>query len=393
MKKAMAGALCALLLAGQAEAAVEDHAVSAILVEARTGRVLYEKNPHERRSIASITKLMTALVAVESTPGLDRVVKVEAEWLAGAEGSSIYLAPGEELTLEELLYGLLLESGNDAAQVIAASCAGDMATFVEWMNRRAAELGMADTHFDNPSGLDSETHYSTAWDMALCARACMEDPVVSKIAATKSATLGTRTFTNHNKLLGQYEGCLGMKTGYTDEAGRTLVTCAQRDGLRLIAVTLADPDDWADHAALYDYGFAAWEDRALCRAGKTVRTLPVTGSLVRFVGVAPRSAVTYPLRPEETPTVAVELPESVPAPVEEGSIAGRMDFYLGGEKVDSVYLVYTRSVAENTVPLRPLWQRLRDLPPARAAMGVFWGERQGPGFPAPAPVDTPPPAW
>lgn len=381
MKRMLAGALCALLLTGQAEAAqVDNHAVSAILVEARTGRVLFEKNPREKRSIASITKLMTALVAAESTPDLKQTVKVKGEWLAGAEGSSIYLAPDEELTLEELLYGLLLESGNDAAQVIAGFCAGDIPTFVDWMNRRAADLGMTDSHFENPSGLDGEEHYSTAYDMALCARACMENPVVSRIAATRSATLGTRTFVNHNKLLGLYEGCLGMKTGYTDEAGRTLVSCAQRSGLRLIAVTLGDPDDWDDHMALYDYGFAACEDRALCTAGKTLRTLPVTGSLVRFVGVAPISTVTYPLRPEETATVTVELPESVPAPVEEGAIAGRMDFYLGGEKVDSVYLVYTRSVAEDLVIPRSFWERLMDQKRGKntAAVGVFLPVMMGP---------------
>ena len=380
MKKALAGALCALLLIGPAQAETADvNAVSAILVEARTGRVLYEKNPREKRSIASITKLLTALVAVESvadcgsTPDLTQTVQVKAEWLAGAEGSSIYLAPGEELTLEELLYGLLLESGNDAAQVIAGFCAGDIPTFVEWMNLRAADLGMADSHFDNPSGLDSETHYSTAYDMALCARACMDNEVVAKIVGTPSITMGTRTFTNHNKLLSQYDGCLGLKTGYTDEAGRTLVTCAQREGLRLIAVTLNDRDDWADHAALYDYGFAVYEDRALCTAGKVYRTLPVTGSLVRFVGVAPIATVSYPLRAEEGFTVAAELPESVAAPVREGSIAGRLDFRLGGEKLDSVYLVYTASVGNDLFTRQALWERVLDWARRRneRAAGVF----------------------
>lgn len=374
MKKALAGALCALLLIGQAEAAeVENHAVSAILVEARTGRVLYEKNPRERRSIASITKLMTALVAVESTPDLKQTVKVKAEWLAGAEGSSIYLAPDEELSLEELLYGLLLESGNDAAQVIAGFCAGDIPTFVEWMNLRAQDLGMADSHFENPSGLDGEEHYSTAYDMALCARACMENETVAGIVGTTSITLGTRTFVNHNKLLSQYDGCLGMKTGYTHQAGRTLVTCAQRDGLRLIAVTLNDPDDWIDHAALYDYGFTAYEDRALCQGGVQFRSLPVTGSLVRFVGVAPISSAAYPLRPEETFTVSAQLPEFVPAPVQEGSIAGRLDFYLGSEKLDSVYLVYTDSASNDLFTQRPFWEWLMDWARGRdqRVLGVF----------------------
>lgn len=376
MQKVMAGALSALLLIGsaQAEAAeVENHAVSAILVDARTGRVLYEKNAREQRSIASITKLMTALVAVESTPDLSRVVEVKAEWLAGAEGSSIYLAPGEKLTLEELLYGLLLESGNDAAQVIAGFCAGDIAVFVDWMNLRAQDLGMTDSHFSNPSGLDGEEHYSTAWDMALCARACAQNEVVSKIAATRSVSIGTRTFTNHNKLLGMYEGCLGMKTGFTDEAGRTLVSCAQRNGLRLIAVTLDDPDDWNDHMALFDYGFAAYEDRTLCVAGRSVGTLPVSGSLVRFVSVAPIVSATYPLRPEENPTTAVELPYQVSAPVREGAIAGKIEFFLGGEKLDSVYLVYTASVERDIFERRPLLERLLDWARGRndAAAGVF----------------------
>lgn len=361
MKKALAGALCALLLIGPARAGaaeVNSHAVSAILVEARTGRVLFEENAHEERSIASITKLMTALVAVESTADLKQTVKVKSEWLSGAEGSSIYLAPDEELTLEELLYGLLLESGNDAAQVIAGFCAGDIPTFVEWMNRRAQDLGMTDSHFANPSGLDEEEHFSTAWDMALCARACMDNETVAAIVGTASITMGTRTFTNHNKLLGLYDGCLGMKTGYTREAGRTLVTCVQREGLRLIAVTLNDPDDWNDHMALYDYGFSVYEDRALCTAGKTLRTLPITGSLVRFVGVAPISNATYPLRPEEVFTTAVELPEAVSAPVREGSIAGKIDFFLNGEKLDSVYLVYTASVSSDLFTLKPFWERV-----------------------------------
>lgn len=374
MKRTLAGVLCALLLIGQAEAVeVENHAVSAILVEARTGRVLYEKNAHEKRSIASITKLMTALVAVESTPDLQQTVKVKPEWLKGAEGSSIYLAPGEELTLEELLYGLLLESGNDAAQVIAGFCAGDIPAFVDWMNLRAQDLGMTDSHFENPSGLDGEEHYSTAYDMALCARACMDNAVVSRIVGTKSAAMSTRTFVNHNKLLSLCKGCLGLKTGYTDQAGRTLVSCAQRDGLRLIAVTLGDRDDWNDHMALYDYGFSTYGNRTLCTEGKVFRTLPVTGSLVRFVGVAPISTAVYPLREGETFTFSVELPQSVPAPVQEGAIAGRLDFYLGGEKVDSVYLVYTASVADDLFTQRPFWERLLEWARGRdsAAFGVI----------------------
>lgn len=376
MRKRVAAAVCAALLVGVcgAEAAqVENGAVSAILMEAESGRVLYEKNAHEQRHIASITKLLTALVAVESTPDLSQTVKVEREWLSGAEGSSIYLAVGEELTLEALLYGLLLESGNDAAQVVAAFCAGDVETFMEWMNLRAEDLGMADSHFVNPSGLTAEGHYSTAYDMALCAVACMENETVAKIVGTKSATFGTRTFTNHNKLLGTYDGCVGMKTGYTELAGRTLVTCVERDGMRLIAVTLSDRQDWEDHKALYDYGFSAYTWERLCEKDKTVRTLPVTGSLVRFVGVAPMTELYYPLAEGEEASVFLELPDQVAAPIQAGGIAGRMEFYLGQTRLGGVYLTYTGTVDRNIFFQRTLMERIREMMQGESAgvMGVF----------------------
>lgn len=370
----MAAALCAVLLAGNVSAKaaeVENQAASAILVEAESGRVLYEKNAHEPRSIASITKLLTALVAVESTPDLSRVVTVKGEWLNGAEGSSIYLSAGEELELETLLYGLLLESGNDAAQAVAGYCAGDVATFVDWMNLRARDLGMEDSHFANPSGLSAEDHYSTAWDMALCARACMENEVIAKIVGTRTATFGTRTFVNHNKLLTMYEGCVGMKTGYTELAGRTLVSCAERDGMRLIAVTLSDRNDWEDHMALYDYGFSAYALRSLCSDEEEAYTLPVTGSLVRFVEVAPIAQLSYPMTAEEEPTVFLDLPRSVEAPVRAGGIAGKMEFYLGQTRLGSVYLVYTQSVNSNLFGQRSLLERVLDV--VRGAPGAAAG--------------------
>ena len=365
MRRVFAAVLTAVLLTGlSAQAAeVDTSAVSAVLVDASSGRVLYEKNAHELRLIASITKLMTALVAVESHPELSDVVTVKAEWLAGAEGSSIYLTAGEELTLEELLYGMLLESGNDAAQVVACYCAGDVETFAQWMNLRAADLGMKNSHFINPSGLNADGHYSTAYDMALCAMACMDNEVVAQIVATKSITFGTRTFTNHNKLLNLYDGCVGLKTGYTELAGRTLVTCAERDGQRLIAVTLTDPNDWDDHMALYDYGFEHYPLSELCVAGQLVRTLPVTGSLVRFVGVTPITTVTYPLAGTETVEAELELPDGVAAPVTAGSIAGRLNFYLDGTRIASTYLIYAQSApydlfAQKSLPQR-LWEFLR----------------------------------
>lgn len=329
----------------------------AILVDAESGRVLMEKNADEERAIASITKLMTALVAVESTSDLDRTVTIQKEWTQ-AEGSSMYLREGEELTLRELLYGLLLVSGNDAALAIAGFCAGDTDTFVEWMNLRAQELGMEHTHFVNPNGLPAEGHYSTAADMAKLAIVVMEQPDLAEIVGTKSVTMAGRTMTNHNKLLWRYEGCVGMKTGYTDAAGRTLVSCAERDGQRLIAVTLNAPNDWADHAAMFDYGFSQWPSILLASAGRDFRTLPVTGSLVRFVPVQVERNVRYPLAADERVTVKIDLPDQVEAPVEEGDIAGSLTYYVDGREVGSTYLVYSHSVKSNVSEHQSILERI-----------------------------------
>ena len=231
--------------------AVEVSAAAAVLMDADSGRLLYEKNGEKRMLIASTTKLMTALVALEQG-GLQQEITVTGGHMA--EGSSMYLRPGEKLTLETLLYGLLLCSGNDAALAVT-ECMGGTVPFVARMNEKAAELGMENTHFANPNGLDDEAHYSTAEDMAKLAAAAMDDPVLRRVASTRTARIGGRTLTNHNKLLSRMEGCVGLKTGYTRAAGRTLVSCAERDGVRLVAVTLQDGDDWNDHASLYEQGF------------------------------------------------------------------------------------------------------------------------------------------
>ena len=244
--------LCLLLCMLPAVAeAVEVSATAAVLLDADTGQVLYEKNGDEQMLIASTTKIMTALVVLEQA-GLDDTVTVTRDHMA--EGSSMYLKPGETVRVEELLYGLLLCSGNDAALALTA-CAGGPEPFVALMNEKAAALGMARTSFANPNGLDDEEHYSTARDMAALAAAAMEEPTFRRICSSRSVTIGQRTMENHNRLLRQVEGCIGLKTGYTKAAGRTLVSCAERCGCRLIAVTLRDSDDWADHAALYEYGF------------------------------------------------------------------------------------------------------------------------------------------
>lgn len=348
-------------------------AESAILMDAGTGRVLYEKDAHSRRLIASTTKLMTALVALESTPHLDKVITVKPEYQA--EGSSMYLKVGEELTLEDLLYGLLLASGNDAALAIAGGCAGEVETFVGWMNEWAAELGMEDSHFANPNGLDDEEHYSTAYDMALLAQAALKNETLRQMVATRSITVAGRSLTNHNKLLWQYEGCMGMKTGYTEAAGRTLVSCAVQNGQTLICVTLKDRDDWNDHAALFDYGFRNWSAHTLAREGKVFRAIPVTGSLIPQVEVETAADVSYPLGFQERVRARITLPKEVEAPVQRGDIAGKLTFLLGEDVIGETYLLYTADIPAN-MPRPTLLQRVIDLlhggEEKETSLAAFW---------------------
>ncbi len=325
-------------------------ATSAILVDYDSGRILLEQNADERRLIASITKLMTALVAVESHPDLSQVVEIQPEW-TGAEGSSLYLKAGEVWSLETLLYGLLLHSGNDAAIAIAGYCAGSEERFVDWMNRRAQDLGMRNTRFQNPNGLNHEEHYSTAADMAKLAAACLKNEALAGMVATKSVSVEGRTFQNHNKLLWQYEGCVGLKTGYTQMAGRTLVSAARREGQTLIVVTLNDPDDWKDHKALYDYGFALYPKHSFYQEGQTLTILPVEGSLLRSVAVCVKDEVSYPLTEAELAEaeVTVALPKTVKAPVKEGTIAGEVRLSLNGKVLSKSYLLYGASIRRDAV--------------------------------------------
>lgn len=249
----------------QTEARAYAGASSAILMEQESGRVLYEKEAHKKRRIASITKIMTAILAIESGK-LDKTVTVSSNAVR-AEGSSIYLKPGEKIKLEDLVYGLMLRSGNDSAVAIAEYVGGSLDGFVYLMNQKAEEIGMKNTIFANPHGLDDhENHYSTAYDMALLTRYAMTDDTYRKISGTKvhrapnPTEKWDRVWKNKNRLLTElYDHTTGGKTGYTKRAKRTLVTTASKDGLNLIAVTLNGPDDWNDHMNLYEYGFKHYQ--------------------------------------------------------------------------------------------------------------------------------------
>lgn len=357
MRRILSFSLSIICLTSGITCRADSPAVSAqayILMDAESGRVLLAHNETQEKSIASTTKIMTALVALEHSEPSDQVT-VKREYLR--EGSSMYLAEGEVVTMEELLYGLLLPSGNDAAECIAGACGGRDA-FVAQMNEKAAQLGMTHTSFANPSGLDEDGHYSCALDMAHLAACAMKNPTFARIAATKTATAGTRTMGNHNKLLGSFDGCIGLKTGYTGDAGRTLVTCAERDGLRLVAVTLHDSSDWTDHAALYEYGFSVYHSEPAVRRGADCAVTAVRGGVETSARALASESFSYPLAEGETLTTRLALPESVQAPVQKGQKLGELIILLNENEVGRIDLVSDRTVQAASVKKAGLAEKL-----------------------------------
>ena len=317
-------------------------AEKAIALDAVSGRVLYEKNADQRSLIASTTKIMTALIVCEQCNVLDRMrIPKEA---VGIEGSSMYLKEGEILTIQELLYGLMLSSGNDAAVALAIYCGGTVEGFAELMNDKARILGLTGTHFENPNGLDSPGHYATARDLARLAAYAMENPIFYKTVSAKNVKIGERYLRNHNKLLWHVEGADGVKTGFTKAAGRILVSSATRGGRRIIAVTLNAPDDWRDHAALLEQGFARYSVRQIVTKGDLVTTLEVAGGERQKVEVRADEDFIYSLAEDESPVLMMPGPGFVYAPVAEGGEAGFAYVLIEGNAVGKVPVVYGQTI-------------------------------------------------
>lgn len=361
----LVGALCPVARAAGPEVSAQ----SAVVLTADTGAVLFEKDGHTPRPVASTTKIMTALLALEAAQEQgDPLVDITQEMVA-VEGSSMGLQAGDSISLTGLAAGMLLASGNDAANAAALYLDGSLESFAARMNQRAAALGMEDTHFVTPSGLDGEDaqglgHLSTAYDMALLARAALEDQAFRQLCSSPSLAVEFAepvkrvTYTNHNKLLAQYQGCVGVKTGFTKEAGRCLVSAAERDGALLIAVTLNAPNDWQDHTALLDYGFSQMEPYQL--AGGDVRlTVPVVGSPEEAVSLRGSNGgeVTLPLGQGAQVERVVHAPKFLYAPVEAGEQVGEICWYLEGQLLGSAPLT-----AAGAAPLQEkapsLWERL-----------------------------------
>lgn len=329
-------------------------AVSAVLMEQESGEVLYSHNADKPLPIASITKIMTGLLAAECCDPEEEIV-IRPEWLR-VEGSNMGLRPGECCRAEDLLYGLMLESGNDAAMALACHMAGDIQTFAEWMNRRAVELGMTDTHFCNPHGLTQEGHYSTARDMGILTCAAMKNPRFAAVVGSKTAQAGGHQLRNHNKLLWNYPDALGVKTGYTDAAGRTLVSCARREDLTLVCVTLNDPADWKDHTALLDWGFSAYTQAS---ADSLCRDLPVISGTEECVPIVPGVQVGIPVRKDTAWEWKLYLPPFLYAPCHGDTRVGRAELYVEEKLVFTCPLKTAKTVElDAAVPLN-FWERMR----------------------------------
>ena len=344
--------LCPLFLSAPAEATenpnISVSAASCVLINAETGTILYEKNAHEQRAIASTTKIMTALVTIEAGD-LDKSFTVDSMAIR-VEGTSMGLQEGDIVTRRALLYGMLLPSGNDAANAAAVSVSGTMDKFAQRMNSYAKAIGMTESNFVNPSGLDADGHYSTAYDMALLARTALQNETFREICCQANAQLSfgnppyQRWLHNSNKLLWNYDGCIGVKTGFTDNARRCLVSAAERDGVTLICVTLNAPNDWQDHTKLLDYGFSAVENRQI--ELEQIPTVSVIGGVKDCVALEPQEPLAVSVTASQQVETQICLEPFLYAGVEQGEQAGKVLISVDGAVIKEVALVTDSSVEQ-----------------------------------------------
>ena len=336
----------------------------AVLIDAENGRVYFELNKDEKLPMASTTKIMTALIALEqeNTEDLFAVKKSDIT----VEGSSMGLLPGDTVSLRVLAEGMLLASGNDAANAAAIRISGSAEKFVRLMNERAKEMGLTNTSFETPSGLDGKNHYSTAYDMAILAKNALQNPDFAEICGSESIRTEygnppySRTIVNHNRLLKTLEGATGVKTGFTKKSGRCLVSSAEREGVSLICVTLGCPDDWNYHTALYNEYFA--ELKSVPLENLVPKTeIPVCGGTEKVVAAVPKTVSASLFEGEaEKIEVVISREPFVFAPVEKGKIIGKALFYLEGKLVAETPLF-----AENNIETLPekssFWDNIKEI--------------------------------
>ncbi len=324
---------------------IDISASSAVVINADTKEIVYEKNAFVKRSMASTTKIMTSIIAIESGK-LNSTVTVTSS--AMTEGSSVGLKEGYKLTLDSLVYGMMLESGNDAANVCALFLGESFDKFAKLMNYKAKQIGMNDTNFVTPSGLDAEEHYTTAYDMALLGAYSIKNPVFREIVSTKKKKVGiiepemSLYFSNHNKLLDTCEGVFGIKTGFTKKSGRCLVTSCERAGATLVCVTLNAGDDWNDHRKLYDYCFS--ELNMSTQKITDVTNVRIFGSPSKTAEVFTEEYL-YHYKDFDEIYKQIILPEIIYAPVKKNEIIGKVNYFSGGNLIHTSFIY-----SKNDVP-------------------------------------------
>lgn len=350
---ALLAAIVMFSLSGNTQAEPERDTVDVsaggvMLMDARTHKVLYAKTAHEKLPMASTTKIMTAILAIEAG-NLDALVTVPQE-AYGVEGSSMYLRLGEQISMRDLLYGLMLVSGNDAAVAIAVHVGGSVEGFAALMNAKAASLGAHNTHFVTPNGLPDPDHYTTAYDLALIACYAMQNETFREIVGTTyyQTTTGeiARTVKNKNKILWEYEGGNGVKTGYTMAAGKCLVFAAEREGMQLVGVVLNCPDMFPSAKRLLDYGFETYQQETLVAADERIARVRVTGGKKNTLEVASKNDIIILVKNGDSTTVrtVVNLAGPVEAPVEKGDVLGTLEVWEDGRVLAETELVAAETV-------------------------------------------------
>ncbi len=336
-------------------------AKSAVLINADNGEIIFSKNCDTKLPMASTTKIMTALLLCEYG-NLEKEITVTAEMLK-VEGSSMGLLAGDKVTLHDLLYGLMLSSGNDAANVVAYTLGGSLEGFVKMMNEKACELELTSTHFETPSGLDGDSHYTTAYELALLTQYAMQNKEFKKAVSCGTATLNygnppyKRTVTNHNKLLKKYDGAIGVKTGFTKKSGRCLVSAAERDGKFLIAVTLNAPNDWQDHQKMLDYGFSSIKQTNFSPLTDQYN-IPIINGKFDSLAVAIESITVNSIESAEI-TCDIYLPKFLYAPIKKGDVVGKV-----------IYSMDNRILAEKLLKAN---DNIESLPMPKSAWDVIVG--------------------
>ena len=333
------------------EDGIDVSAKSAALYEPETKKFIYTKNSGMRLGMASTTKIMTALLAIEML-NPDENIEVD-ERAIGIEGSSVYLKSGEIMTAADLIYSVLLQSANDAAAALAYRIAGSIEAFAALMNKKAEELGLRDTNFTNPHGLDDKDHYTTAADLSVIAAEALSNESFKEISSTYkkevTSNFTKRNLVNHNKMLKLYDGAIGVKTGFTKKSGRCLVSAAERDGLTLISVTINAPDDWRDHTNMLDLGYSLLEARFLARPGDFTYGIPVLDGASDTVKISNTDTLKMILNKTDPEIKSeVRLCRYFTAPITKGDILGTVIFTKDGEEIGRINLTAENSVEKRT---------------------------------------------